>query len=268
MLATATGNSPSAQRVDFEEASRSFEREGFVIFRSLVDRDLLARHAQELFDAFDQANADGPLFAGGGGMVMGHLNCFPGEQTRVVYETLVASGVIDFVRKLWPKSVRPPNVGCNFNLTRSRAQNYHMDGYAAAAFPIVNVACVDTDNVNGALDVLERTHAREYKYWQVVRQRPRSIRVPLKQGDVLVRSSMLWHRGMPNRSSRARPMLAFTWEGGGSNADDPFRQNDGKITFYPNRYTANVAGKFQEHAYVLAPRASALARFAISLIKR
>ena len=79
---------------------------------------------------------------------------------------------------------------------------------------------------------------------------------------------MLWHRGMPNRSSRARPMLAFTWEGGGSTMPDPFQKNGGKIAFYPNRYTADVAGKFQEYAYVLAPGVGAVARFAMSLLKR
>lgn len=268
MLQTAPGTPPSPQRLDFDEAKRSYEQEGFVVFRGLIDRGQLARHTNELFEAFDAANADGPLFDGGGGMIMGHLNCFPGEQVRFVYDTLEASGVVDFVRKLWPKSVRAPNVGCNFNLPRSSAQNYHADGYAADEFPIINIASVDTDNVNGALDVLERTHTREYRYHEIVRERPRSLRVPMKQGDVLVRTSLLWHRGMPNRSSRARPMLAFTWEDGGSSMADPFQKNGGKIAFYPNRYTANVAGKVQEYGYVLAPGVGAVARFAMSLLKR
>jgi len=268
MLQTAPDTSPSPERIDFDAATRSFEQEGFVVFRGVVDKAVLTRHSNELFEAFDAANAEKPLFEGGGGMIMGHLNCFPGEQSRLVYEALEKSGVVDFVRKLWPKSVRAPNVGCNFNLTRSSPQNYHADGYAADAFPIINVASVDTDNVNGALDVLERTHLREYQYWEIVRERPRSIRLPLKQGDVLVRSSMLWHRGMPNRSSRARPMLAFTWEDGGSPLPDPFQKNGGKIAFYPNRYTADTAGKFREYAYVLAPGAGAVARFAMSLLKR
>lgn len=268
MLHSAAGTSASPPRLDFDEAKRSFEQEGFVVFRGLIDRAQLARHTDELFEAFDSANNDGPLFDGGGGMIMGHLNCFPGEQTRFVYETLEATGVVDFVRKLWPKSVRAPNVGCNFNLPRSSAQNYHADGYAADAFPIINIASVDTDNVNGALDVLERTHQREYQYWEIVRERPRSIRLPMKQGDVLIRSSVLWHRGMPNRSSRARPMLAFTWEDGGSNLPDPFQKNGGKIAFYPNRYTADTAGKVREYAYVLAPGVGAAARFAMSLLKR
>jgi ectoine hydroxylase-related dioxygenase (phytanoyl-CoA dioxygenase family) len=260
--------SRQADTIDFEAAKRQFLENGYVVFRGVVDPDWLTQHNQQLFAEFDRLNDDGPLFAGGGGMVMGHLNCFPGEQVRFVYDTLVERGIIDLVRALWPRAVRLPNVGCNFNLPRSNPQNYHMDGYAADAFPILNIASVDTDRVNGALDVLERTHSAPFKYWQIVVDRPKSLRLPLKQGDVMIRSSMLWHRGMPNRSCRARPMLAFTWEDGGSSLDDPFKKNAGKIAFYPNRYGTNVAGKVREHAYVLAPGVNSIARFAASLVQR
>lgn len=262
------GSPGTNQAIDFDEAKRAFQSEGYVVFRNLVDREKLALHTQQLFDEFDRLNADGPLFSGGGGMIMGHLNCFPGEQSRFVYDTLEQYGIIDLVRSLWPQAVRMPNVGCNFNLPRSSAQNYHMDGYAATAFPIVNIASVDTDHVNGALDLLERTHTRDYKYWEIVFENPRSIRVPMRQGDVVIRSSMLWHRGMPNRSSRARPMLALTWEDGGSSLEDPYQKNGGKIAFYPNRYATNWFGRCREYAYVLAPGVNAAARFAASVMKR
>ena len=259
---------PSAtDAIDVERLKRELLDNGYVVLRGMIDRQRLAEHTAQLFDEFDRLNNDGPLFSGGGGMIMGHLNCFPGQQTRFVYETLEQRGIIDLIRSLWPKAARMPNVGCNFNLPGSSAQNYHMDGYAADAFPIINIASVDTDQVNGSLDVLERTHLRPYRYWEIVAQRPRSIRLPLSQGDVMIRSSMLWHRGMPNRSSRARPMLALTWEDGGSSLADPYTKNEGKLTFYPNRYTTNWVGRCKEHAYVLAPRLGATARFAVSLFK-
>src|SRR5688572_29781453 len=113
--------------LDFEQARRSFQQEGYVVFPNLVSKAFLTRHTQDLCDAFDRANAAGPLFSGGGGMVMGHLNCFPGQQTRAIYDRLTETGVIDFIRSLWPRATGLPNVGCNFNLPRSSAQNYHMD---------------------------------------------------------------------------------------------------------------------------------------------
>ena len=262
------GSPSSSASIDLAHLKRELLENGYVVVRGIIDRGKLAEHTTQLFDEFDRLNNDAPLFAGGGGMIMGHLNCFPGQQTRFVYETLEQLGIIELIRSLWPKSVRPPNVGCNFNLPGSSAQNYHMDGYAADPFPIINIASVDTDQVNGSLDVLERTHVRDFKYWEIVAQRPRSIRLPLRQGDVVIRSSMLWHRGMPNRSSRARPMLALTWEDGGSTLADPYAKNDGKLAFYPNRYSANRLGKWKERAYLLAPRLNATARFAASFFKR
>lgn len=253
---------------DPKDVREAFEENGYVVFPEVVDRKRLTEHSSRLFEEYEKANRYGPLFDGGGGMIMGHLNCFPGEESRFVYDTLEERGIIDLVRQLWPDAVRKPNIGCNFNMPRSCPQNYHIDGYAATAFPIVNVASVDTEEVNGALDILEKTHAREYKYWEILVEKPRSIRVPLRQGDALIRSSMLWHRGMPNRSCRARPMLAFTWENGGSELDDPYTKADGKITFYTNRYDTNWVGRVREHAYVLAPGLNAAARVAVSLLKR
>jgi len=206
------------------------------------------------------------LFSGGG-VISGHLNCFPGEESRFVYETLRDFGVIDLVRAIAPDAVRLPNVGCNLNLPGSSEQNFHVDGYAARAFMVVNVAAVDTDLTNGAMEACPGTHLRDSKYWEFVLARPASLRVQMKQGDVLIRWSSLWHRGMPNRSSVARPMLAFTWEDGGSSLEDPYRANGGKIRFFPNRYRTDLAGKLRERAFVAVPSLNSGYRFVRSLLE-
>src|SRR5687767_4357336 len=87
------------ETLNFAEAKRQFLENGYVVFRAVVDPEWLNGHNQQLFEEFDRLNSDGPLFAGGGGMVMGHLNCFPGEQVRFVYDTLVERGIIDLVRE-------------------------------------------------------------------------------------------------------------------------------------------------------------------------
>jgi ectoine hydroxylase-related dioxygenase (phytanoyl-CoA dioxygenase family) len=222
-----------------------------------------------LLEEFNQARTSGRLFEGGGGLA-GHLNCSPGEAARFAYDTLVDVGIIDVIKTLSDKVVRLPNVGCNFNLPNSVTQHWHMDRPFTRDFMIANVAVVDTDLSNGAIDVLPGSHQRFHKYWQLALERAigRRVgkRVPLQRGDVLVRTSSLWHRGMPNHTAAARPMLAFTWEDGGSVHADPFQAEGGKIVFRPNWYGPNLLGRLRERTYVAAPFTHDVYRFARSLI--
>ena len=57
------------------------------------------------------------------------------------------------------------------------------------------------------IDVLPGTHRRFYKFWRyaVERKYRLSTRVCLEQGDVVLRMSTLWHRGMPNKTANASP---------------------------------------------------------------
>jgi phytanoyl-CoA dioxygenase PhyH len=235
-----------------QDACSRFAREGYITLPGVVSKSRLAALTEELRSDFNRARANGELFSGGG-TISGHLNCFPGAPSRFVYDELERHGVFDLARKLSRSAIRMPNVGCNLNLPNSSAQNPHADGYAASPFVIVNVAPVDTDLENGAMEVVPGTHLREYKYWQYALSGKPAIRMCVMAGDVVVRSSMLWHRGMPNRSNAIRPMLAFTWENGGSDLADPYSAHGGKITFLTNRYTSNLSGRLRERAFASLP---------------
>jgi hypothetical protein len=238
----------------------AFATDGYLILEQVVAADALATLHDAILSAFERERASGRLFDGGG-LLSGHLNCFPGAESRFVYQVLEERGVIALVKALMPRAVRLPNVGCNVNFPGSHPQNRHIDGYAAEAFPIVNIAAVDTDLVNGAMEVLPGTHRREYKYWELVLERPRPLRPMLRRGDVVVRTSALWHRGMPNNSQRARPMLALTWEDGGSQLDDPYSAHGGRISFFPNRYAPTMFGRLRERAFIVAPTLNSSVRF-------
>ena len=235
-----------------QDLSSAFAREGYVMLPNVVSKSRLAALTGELRGEYARAGANGELFSGGG-MVSGHLNCFPGAQSRFVYDELEQYGVFELVRKLLPSATRMPNIGCNLNLPNSSAQNPHADGYAASAFLIVNVAPIDTDLGNGAMEVTPGTHLREYKYWQYAFSGKPAIRMSMSAGDAIVRSSMLWHRGMPNMSNSIRPMLAFTWENGGSDLADPYTEHSGKIALLPNRYAQNLGGRLRERAFASLP---------------
>lgn len=237
---------------EMQDLSSRFAREGYVTLPNVVSKSRLAALTEELRSEFARAKAGSDLFSGGG-MINGHLNCFPGAPSRFVYDELEQHGVFNLVRKLSPDATRMPNIGCNLNLPNSSAQNPHADGYAASAFLIVNVAPIDTDVENGAMEATPGTHLREYKYWQYALSGKPAIRMAMKAGDVIVRSSVLWHRGMPNRSKAIRPMLAFTWENGGSDLAEPYTAHGGKITFLTNRYAQNLSGRLRERAFTSLP---------------
>jgi hypothetical protein len=203
-------------------------------------------------------------------MTSGHLNCYPGAGARFVYEELQQIGIIDLVKELHPHVTRMPNVGCNFNIPGSHAQHYHTDRPFTRDFMILNVALVDTVIENGAIDMIPGTHKRFYRYKEFVVERPyrNHQRLPLSRGDVLVRNSNVWHRGMPNRTSVPRPMLAFTWEDGGSDHEDPFDIDGGSIRFLSNWYKTTPIGRMREQVFVRVPVIYSAFRLARSICDR
>jgi Phytanoyl-CoA dioxygenase (PhyH) len=251
---------------DIPKLKQEFDENGYLVFRNVVPADRLAQLGQRLQEAFESARASGQLFAGGG-LITGHLNCFPGEESRWVYETLEQKGIIDVIRAVHPKAVRLPNIGCNFNLPHSVTQHYHADRHFLGDFIIANVAVIDADESNGATDVIPGTQKKFYKYWRFALERPyrHAKRLTAKQGDVTIRTSNMWHRGMPNHTNTPRPMLAYTWEDGGSTLPDPWKSDDGKITFKQNWYRPTTLGRLRERVYRTAPITYSAYRFVTSM---
>ena len=252
--------------VDIENAKREFASNGYFVLRNVVSPERLVEMHTALSREFAASSKSGVLFSGGG-QLSGHLNCFPGAGARFAYDTLEERGIIDLVKELHPNVLRMPNVGCNFNLPGSHTQHYHIDRPFTREFMIVNVAVVDTVIENGAIEMIPGTHKRFYKYTQFVLERRfrDGVRIPLNRGDVLVRSSNVWHRGTTNQTSVPRPMLAMTWEDGGNTHPDPFSVDGGKIRFLPNWFKPTRVGRLREHLFVKVPITYSALRFARSL---
>jgi ectoine hydroxylase-related dioxygenase (phytanoyl-CoA dioxygenase family) len=249
-----------------EALKKSFAEDGYFIIKNVVPADKLTELHKNLSTEFDEGKKNGTLFSGGG-MMSGHLNCFPGEGARFIYDVLKERGIIDVIREIEPAANKMPNVGCNFNLPGSVTQHYHADRNYTNHFMILNVAVIDTVVENGAMELIAGTHKKFYKYWRFVLENPakNSIRVPMKQGDIMVRTSNVWHRGMPNKTSQPRPMIALTWEDGGSKHEDPFAVEGGKIQFRPNWFRPTKLGRIRETMFVKVPISYSAFRFVSSL---
>jgi hypothetical protein len=245
-----------------------FADNGYVILKNVVSKDKLSDLRARIIGEFERASRTDAMFAGGG-LISGHLNSFPGEESRFAYDTLRERGIIDLMASMIPSPLGALRIGCNLNFPKSVAQHYHVDSAFTRPFMIINVAVVDTDLVNGAIDVVPGTHKKFYKYWRFATERPHRFhaRLPMSAGDILIRTSTLWHRGMPNFSSTPRPMLAMTFgdDGAGPPPADPFLVNQGKIAFLPNWYRPSFLGRLRERTFVAAPITYSAYRFVRSL---
>ena len=148
-----TANSPTTSPAplsadELARAQSHFAEHGYAVFPGVISKEKLAELHRRLQAEFERWKADGRLFDGGGNLT-GHLNCFPGEDSRWVYDELVDKGIIDAIRRIFPKAAGQPNVGMNFNLPKSVAQHYHADRPFTQEFIICNIAVVDTEIANG-----------------------------------------------------------------------------------------------------------------------
>ena len=266
-LPNASASLPTRHDFDLSRLQRTFADEGYVVLPGMISQPELAKIQGRLREEFATWEKGAERFRGGG-LLSGHLNCYPGEVARGVYAELEATGTLELARALFPTDPRAARIGCNFNLPGSVAQHYHMDGIFLESFIVVNVAVVDTSLENGAIDVIPRTHKRFYRYWEFAAGRVNrgSVRLPMSAGDVLIRTSTLWHRGMPNRTNAARPMLAVTLGEKGVDTHDPFCQNEGRTQFQTNWFTTSLVGRLRERTTVAAPLSYSAYRFVHSLL--
>lgn len=251
------------QAEQLTDVRRGLEDDGYCVIRGAVSKSGLTDFNRQVVEAYRQSSK-----FDGGGSISGHLNCFPGEASRFIYQQIEEQGICDAVHAACPGLIPAVRPTLNFNLPGSSAQHYHMDGVYTEEYVICNVAVVDTDLVNGAIDVLPSTHREFYPFWRYAVQRKHRLttRVPMDQGDVLLRRSTLWHRGMPNRSQEPRPMFSLTIGETSVPDGDPFVANGGGIEFYANWYSTSRLGRLRERVEVAVPATRSTVRFARSLV--
>ena len=238
--------------------------QGFAIMKGVIPKEPL----KELNDRLNDAYARTPKLHGGGSIV-GHLNCFPGEAARFVYDEMVQQGIVDAVLARRESQRNDILVRVNWNLPGSSFQHYHMDSAYTNAWIICNIAIIDITDVNGPMDVIPGSHREFYPFWRFALERKarHSASLCMEQGDLLVRTSTLWHRGTPNRSSAVRPLLGITFGEPTARPGDPFELNGTDISFYANWY-ANTSQKdvLREKIERRLPATRSAGRFVKSIV--
>src|SRR5882724_9837404 len=93
---SATGDEP-------QNPQQFFAENGYLILRGVVSKEKLSHLSRMVLEEFERLKQSGSLFTGGGSLA-GHLNCTPGEKSRLAYEELQSRGIVDLLTALSPKA--------------------------------------------------------------------------------------------------------------------------------------------------------------------
>lgn len=241
--------------------------DGYAIWPQALPAETCERFGQAVIEEFERLNAAGWRFAGAGRMA-GHLNIRMGGAGRDLFAAFEQAGLRARLERLCGEPLTLGQAVGNLNLPGSAAQDFHIDGAFGRRIVIANICLVASDSRNGATQVVPQSDQRAMNYWHFCREgwARRAIQPALKPGDVLVRPSNLWHRGMPNRSAALRPMAALTWYPPAIAATaDACRDLDSPLTIFANKYSGRFSTA-KEFTAVHMPTADHAIRLAKSLI--
>ena len=227
----------------------AWARDKFFIVRNLLPKEPLVALAEKTLAEYGQRPAQ-PL----GGSLSGHINFSTGEFGRQIAQMMRDRGLIDLIDELHGQQMEWDASGGNLNLPGSHRQHYHMDSNYHDEFIAVMVSLVPTSLQNGAIELFAESFQRRWKYAEFITSDlpKKGFRPTMGVGDILVRSSCVWHRGMPNLTQTPRPWLTYGMRPKGAvNAKaDPFAGNG--VEFKSNFYTAGWKGKVKENLVVHA----------------
>ncbi|MBM3350049.1 MAG: hypothetical protein FJY58_10210 [Betaproteobacteria bacterium] len=172
----------------------------------------------------------------------GHLNLSAGELSNKIILELEENLVLQQVQGFFNIDIKNYEVivGINLNLPGSQAQHPHMDGLFHSEHYILNIPLVDTSVENGAIQIFPKTHLSDlsYSHFLFGGYMFSGVRVEAKAGFGLLRSSRVWHRGMPNNTRQLRPMLSIVFHESKSSEGEMIRAAKSKLRAGPVRLSS------------------------------
>ncbi len=204
----------------------AMQRDGVLVLDRIIDHAPL----DALKARMDRDSAELLAFCdsiGGNPRDRGHLQQGPPPFAPYVFPEYVANPLIcDALRVLLGAAAYCEFYNGNTNCPDSTYQQLHLDAMhaplpsgeaAPTSAVVINVVPQDVDEHNGAVELWPGTH-------MIVVPTPvpddaiderrgdaAPVRGVFKKGDVLLRDSRLWHRGVPNPSDEYRHMIAMVF---------------------------------------------------------
>jgi|GEM_PF-2437126 len=236
----------------YASAHVSLQTEGFAVFRSMLEPAYCTRLGRAVVMEHERLLRLGWRFTKGGRFT-GHLNFHPGQYGPQVLEQLRGRGIVDLAEQAIGRRLEVAQYFGNFNRVGSTAQDMHQDWKPPHEAVIINLLLTTTNANNGAAEFVPASHSSQFSYRTLYRsgQIRKARRMCGEPGDVYIRFGTLWHRGMPNRGTAARPMMTIIMTPCDSPAADP--DTDEPMGFYANRYYGKLALVRELSEVYLAP---------------
>ena len=210
-----------------QSAVEALRQDGIVILTELIDPNRLVDLRQRMLDDSSLIRKRvSPPFQ----FVEGHVRQNPPPSPPFLLpEVLLNSLVIQVTHAVLGKGVKNAYYSGNVNLPGSKEQPVHVDRgqlwanldvAPPASHLVINVPLVDIDASNGVTEFWLGSHRETSRSLHQELCLPQEklalrrasvppVRPAIRCGSAIIRDMRLWHRGTPNRSSTARPMIAM-----------------------------------------------------------
>ena len=205
------------------DAVGAIREDGYVVIEQVVDHahlDVL----KERMDA-DSEKLIAMEKRGGAGRLRGHLQQGPPPYDPFLFSDIVVNPyAVQIAKDMLGAGLYCSFYNGNTNTPGSVFQPLHGDGihlWGEQEVPhpatqlIVNVTPQDASGENGATQIWPGSHLDMRPVTEETETDRRSFAPPIqavtRKGDILVRDSRLWHRGVPNPSDQNRHMAAVVY---------------------------------------------------------
>jgi len=204
-------------------AVEAIREDGYVVIEQVVDHAFLNVLKTRMDE--DSAKLIAAEKWGGAGRLRGHLQQGPPPFEPFMSTDVVANPyAIQIAKEMLGAGFYCCFYNGNTNTPDSGVQPLHADGvhlWGEQDQPhpitqlIVNIFPQDTSDQNGATQIWPGSHLDMRPVTDETEADRRSFSPPIQatmqKGDILVRDSRLWHRGVPNPSDQNRHMVAVVY---------------------------------------------------------
>lgn len=208
-----------------------------------------------------------------GGQRYGHLNATIGHHAKKILKEIDQKGLLKRIEKEYDINLGDYflTCACNINLPGSKKQHIHRDTNFDDSKIIINIPLIDVNEENGSIEVYPGTNEIPLSFLDFLLSRKKypPSRVNTNLGDIFIKDSNLFHRGMENLSSRPRSMVAITFSRKdiASSIDLAAPFGGRKIEFINNWFSNDFRGRVFEHIYMHFPLLRSIRRIFASIVK-
>ncbi len=224
----------------------NFEKNGFIILENFIqDKDFYSvceNLKKDTLIEFEKLEKTG-------GSLMGNLNVSPGYYAKIIFEKINTKEFQKIIEKISNQEFSNFDIisGGNLNFQYKYNQHFHTDSKFNNSFLIVNVVIEDIYETNGPLEILPGTQKKNLPYWKIIFKK--SFKILAKKGDLIIRTSNLWHRGTKNLSKNPRLLLAYILKDKIHNKAKSDFDDKKKLMISNNIFKSNIKGKIKENFY-------------------